>query len=79
MSQMPTTPHTDLLPTGAVARILGVSAVMVRTLDQHLKPTLVSVGDGRLRRYYDPNVVHAYAAKRVINPPRRGRLPKGDR
>lgn len=52
--------YTPLLPTGMVARQLGLSVARVRQLDERLRP--YHSADGR--RLYDPDVVEAYRAER---------------
>lgn len=52
--------NAQLIQSGTVARILGVSATRVRQLDDELTPIVTAEG----RRLYDPEVVHAFAARR---------------
>jgi hypothetical protein len=50
-----------LMPTGEVARMLGVSCQWLRTLDAELEPIFTT----RRQRLYQPDRVAAYAAKRA--------------
>lgn len=55
----------EKLRIGRVSKKLGVTTQRVYALDMHLNPEIVIDEHGRRCRFYDPDVVAAYAEQRA--------------
>jgi hypothetical protein len=58
-------PSANLMTVRQVAEALGVTTTRVYRMDSVLSPTIVPRGDHQISRYYDRQVVEAYARRRI--------------